>query len=549
MKTVIAAAVGECVHVAGISNFLRYAEQIGWRTIFLGPAVPIHEVIAVAKRENADMVGISYRLTPENGEQLLARFAEEADELRSAGVRFLFGGTPPVVERVRKLEFFEACFDGTQPAAELIRHLDPTAESGPQIAHPPQTATDRILHKRPFPLIRHHFGLPDLEATIDGIARIAEAEVLDVISLGIDQDAQENFFHPERQDKLRHGAGGVPVRTADDYRTLYQASRRGNYPLLRTYSGTDDFIQLAEMYVETINIAWAAVPLYWFNQMDGRGPWDLAGSIREHQQLMAWYGQRGIPVEANEAHHWGMRDAPDVVFVVSAYLAAYNARAAGVKDHIVQMMFNSPPVTSAAMDLAKMRAVMELVSRLVSPDFRVWKQTRTGLLSYPVDQDKARAHLSATVFTQMALRPDIIHVVGYPEADHAVTAKEVIESSAMAQHVIESTLMGQLDLTGADHIQQRTAELVEEAEILIGAIQALGDSSEEDPLVDPEVLAQAVEAGLMDAPQLGHNQYGKGEIATKPDQRGAVIAVDQSTGKPIPERDRAQQLVTNWRKR
>ena len=29
MKTVIAAALGECVHVAGISNFLRLAEAAG----------------------------------------------------------------------------------------------------------------------------------------------------------------------------------------------------------------------------------------------------------------------------------------------------------------------------------------------------------------------------------------------------------------------------------------------------------------------------------------------------------------------------------------
>ena len=62
------------------------------------------------------------------------------------------------------------------------------------------------------------------------------------------------------------------------------------FPLLRTYSGTDDFIRLAEMYVETIHNAWCAIPLFWFNQMDGRGPWDLEGSIREHQQVMAWYG-------------------------------------------------------------------------------------------------------------------------------------------------------------------------------------------------------------------------------------------------------------------
>jgi len=383
MKTVVAAALGECVHVAGVSNFLRLAEQVGWRTIFLGPAVPIEKVIEIAKIEKADLVGVSYRLTPENAENLLGEFAEEADELRSSGVKFAFGGTPPVAERARKLKFFEICFDGTEETEDVSAYLKGQDLPERKEADYPQTAVERIRWKSPFPLIRHHFGLPDMQTTIDGIRVIAESKMLDVISLGIDQEAQENFFHPERQEKRRIGAGGVPVRTPDDYRSLYVASRTGNFPIMRTYSGTDDFIRLAEMYLETINISWAAVPLYWFNKMDGRGSWDLEGSLREHQKLMAWYGERKIPVECNEAHHWGMRDAPDVIFVVSAYLAAYNAKAAGAKDHILQMMFNSPPGTSDAMDVAKMLAALELVSDLTGPDFRVWKQTRTGLLSYP----------------------------------------------------------------------------------------------------------------------------------------------------------------------
>jgi hypothetical protein len=84
-----------------------------------------------------------------------------------------------------------------------------------------------------------------MEASLDGIAKIAEAKALDVISLGIDQDAQANFFHPERQNPRAKGAGGVPVRSEQDYRDLFAASRRGNFPLMRTYSGTDDFIRLA----------------------------------------------------------------------------------------------------------------------------------------------------------------------------------------------------------------------------------------------------------------------------------------------------------------
>lgn len=140
-----------------------------------------------------------------------------------------------------------------------------------------------------------------------------------MISLGIDQDAQENFFHPERQDPRHTGAGGVPVRSADDYRAPYQASRRENFPLVRTYSGTDDFIELVEMYAKTVNIAWCAIPLFWFNQMDGRGPWDLEGSIREHQRVMAWHGARApggqhLPVNgaapAYHPHRRAHRDRP-----------------------------------------------------------------------------------------------------------------------------------------------------------------------------------------------------------------------------------------------
>jgi hypothetical protein len=111
----------------------------------------------------------------------------------------------------------------------------------------PQTTTARITWKSPYPILRHHFGLPTMEATIDGLQKIAEAQALDLISLGTDQDAQENFFHPERQDPRRRGAGGVPVGTPDDFRALYAASRRGNFPLLRAYSGTDDFIRYAEL--------------------------------------------------------------------------------------------------------------------------------------------------------------------------------------------------------------------------------------------------------------------------------------------------------------
>jgi methylmalonyl-CoA mutase cobalamin-binding subunit len=540
-KTVVAAALGECVHVAGVTNFLRLAENAGWRTVFLGPAVSIEAVLASAREEHADLVGVSYRLTPETGERLLGEFAEAADDLRQAGVRFAFGGTPPVAQKARQLGFFERVFDGSEPTEQVLAYLKGQTSSHPSHDDYPQVLVERINWKSPYPILRHHFGLPTMKATLDGVNKISSARVLDVISLGIDQDAQENFFHPERQEVRRKGAGGVPVRSAEDYQALYAASRQGNFPLLRTYSGTDDFIRLAEMYLETIHNAWCAIPLFWFNQMDGRGPWSLEESIREHQRVMAWYGERGIPVELNEPHHWGMRDASDVIFVVSAFLSAYNARFFGVKDYIAQMMFNSPPGTSDAMDVAKMVAVLKIIEPLAGPNFRIWKQTRTGLLSYPLEDNAARAHLATSIYLQMAIKPHIIHVVGHTEAHHAATAEDVIQACLLAHRAIENALGGAPDMTADPVIHEQSDYLVSEVQHTLEAIRKISPASAAEPYVDAAVLANAVSMGILDAPQLKNNLFARGQELTRI-INGSSRSVDQN-GRLLSETARLREIL------
>jgi hypothetical protein len=276
--------------------------------------------------------------------------------------------------------------------------------------------------------------------------------------------------------------------------------------------------------------------------MDGRGPWDLEGSIREHQKVMAFYGERGIPVELNEPHHWGMRDAPDVIFVVSAFLSAYNARAFGVKDYIAQLMFNSPAELSDKMDLAKMLTVLKVITPLAHSDFRIYKQTRTGLLSYPVEINAARAHLSASIYLQMALRPDIIHIVGHTEADHAATGEDIIDAAHMARRSIENA-MGQPDLTTDPDVMARVDELAEQAQVTLEAIKSIAPDSVSDPWTDPATLAKSVSLGIMDAPQLGSNEYARGEIITRIDERGACVVVDNA-GKIISERERLDKHLS-----
>jgi hypothetical protein len=260
---------------------------------------------------------------------------------------------------------------------------------------------------------------------------------------------------------------------------------------------------------------------------------------------MSWYAEQAIPVEVNEPHHWGLRDAPDVVFVVAAYLAAYNARACGVRDYVAQMMFNSPPGHTDAMDLAKMLALLKLVEPLAGPDFRIWRQTRTGLLSYPVDVDAARSHLAASVYLQMALRPHILHVVSFSEAHHAATAADVIESCKIAHRAIQNAI-GAPDMTQDRRIQQRANQLTQEALTTLDAISQLAPLGTRDPLSSPRTLAMAVESGILDAPQLKGNPFARGNIITRMDIDGACIAIDPATTEPISEHDRLANIANTF---
>jgi methylmalonyl-CoA mutase cobalamin-binding subunit len=540
-RSVVGGALGEDAHVAGVASFLRLADEVGWNTTYLGPAVPIEEFMKAIAKYDPELVAISYRLTPETGEALLKRFIESVRQEALDKRRFVFGGTPPVVERAKKLGFFERCFSGQEPPSEATAYLRGQLVGGAKEEDYPQTFLGRLELKKPQPIIRHHFGRPTVEETEKGIEKIAEAMVIDVISLGIDQDAQENFFHPERQDPTRKGAGGVPARSAEDYSRLYRASRRGNYPLLRVYSGTDDHLRLAQLYVDTIKNAWCATSIFWFNQLDRRGPLGLEESTRTHQELMRWHAARDIPVEVNEPHHWGMRYAPDVIYVVTSFLSAYNAKMMGVKNYIAQYMFNAPAELSDAMDLAKVSASIELAESLASSKFRVYRQTRTGLLSYPIDQDLAKGHLGASIYLQMAVKPDIVHVVGFPEADHATTAEELIQSCKIARRAIQNGLHGPPDMLIDPVVQERKMELIREAKVTLDAIRQLAGRDVEDPLIDPETLSRSVSVGILDAPHLKGHPLAKGQIRTKI-MGGACVAIDEE-GRKITEKQRLMPLL------
>jgi hypothetical protein len=204
------------------------------------------------------------------------------------------------------------------------------------------------------------------------------------------------------------------------------------------------------------------------------------------------------------------------------------------------MMFNSPPGTSDLMDLAKMAAITELIAELTSSQFRIWRQTRTGLLSYPLQPAAARAHLSASIYLQMAVRPHIVHIVGHTEADHAATGEDVFEAAQMARRSIENALRGAPDMLADPAVQRRIHTIVSDAQLTLDAIRSIGADAAGDPLTDPDVLAQAPKRGILDAPHLRSNQFARGEIRTA-FLNGACVTVD-ANGREIKEKDRLNTL-------
>lgn len=541
MEKILGACIGSCVHIAGMLNFLSLASRQGYSTEFLGSALSIDEIKKGIEKTGPDIVALSYRLSPESVMPVFLELKEKIiDKMEKKKPGFILGTTKPVGLIAEKLGIFDKIFTGEETIEEVENYLNKKIAKVPS-GIPPQNIIDRINHKKPFPALRHHFGQPTLEDTIEGIKIIADSRMLDIISIGPDQNTQEFFFHPEKMNPDQDGAGGVPVRSKEDFEKLFLASRTGNHPLLRCYSGTNDIIRLARILLDSINNAWCAVPLCWYNELDNRSGRKLKESISENQEVIKWHADQGVPVEVNESHHWSLRYAPDSIAVAAAYLAAYNAKMMGVTTYISQYMFNTPAETSFSMDLAKMMAKVELIESLHDKDFTTLRQTRSGLYSYPTDFDRGKGQLASSTMLQMQLDPHIMHVVAYCEASHAAKPEDIIESTKIVEKVIDNHLYGSPDMKNDPSVNARKDELVKDAMLIIDKIKQLDDQGGSmDPLSSPGIISAAIKKGILDAPHLAGTKAAKGTIKTMFFD-GKNLAVDDNFN-PLSEKERLNKI-------
>lgn len=537
-KKILGASLGSCVHVAGVYRFLQLAEQFRYQSVFLGPAVSVEDLVLAVEKEKPQKVIVGYRLYEEAGKALFWKLKEalEKKNLRS-DITIMISCTPALRDIAQEVGIFDFIFTGEESFDDIVSSLQEIEKSSAEKRYP-QTLSERILWKHPFPILRHHFGLPTVAETVQGVAQISEAKVLDVISLGPDQNAQEFFFRPENMREAEHGAGGVPLRRKEDLEAIYQASRRGNFPLLRCYSGTQDLVRWANLLKETINISWGAVPIFWYSVLDGRSKRPLEEAIRENQEAVKTYIALSVPIEGLEAHQWSLRDAPDAVAVASFYLACYQAKKFGARFYVAQYMFNTPPGIAPWADIAKMLAKKELVEELEDENFSIFTQVRGGLAHFAASLEVAKGQLGATIALGLFLKPHIIHVVGFSEGVRLVGPNEIIESARIAQGVLRDLYLG-LPEIGDHRVRERKEELKEEARLLLEAVRRIGER-EEDPWTSPKVLAEAIRRGLFDAPHLRGNPEALGKVKTQ--IVDGILRVVNERGKIISERERLKEL-------
>jgi hypothetical protein len=110
-------------------------------------------------------------------------------------------------------------------------------------------------------------------------------------------------------------------------------------------------------------------------------------------------------------------------------------------------------------------------------------------------------------------------------------------------------------------VQRRRQELVSEAGVTLEAIRRIAGSAKGgvdraeggtspaegggaietlDPFTDPATLERAVTSGILDAPQLKNNPYGRGAVVTRI-VGGTCLAVDLA-GKPLSEEARLKSI-------
>ena len=614
-RACVLAALGGDPHTQGLFRVARIARKAGLAAHVLPPGSSLEALLDWVHAFDPGWLGLSYRMSPaiaiQQFRRCLTRLAAEGLLRRPNGAprRVALAGLPETMKAVEELHAELPCAVWTMPQdpdrmhacrhlleffdvpeaqrAEILEELQPELypprfpvldnlakqvagnddyRNEPPLPIPSELArrsyVQRIVEME-MPLLRTHFGIPapTIAPTVEGIAALSEARVIDELSLG-SSDLSQRYFGDPMAFIGRKNDGGVPYSTFEHLVELFQASRRGNYPGMKPYAHVVNLVSFIDTCIRAgmLTGAHQAVPLFWFNELDGRGPLRLPESIREHQAAVRELARRGIPVEMNDPNHFSSRWAHDSMIVVDYALITAVMLANGVKDLILQLQFNKPRETSDHGDLAKMLAGLDLAEEMVTgfgSGARLWRESRTGVESFDPDETAARHQLARSTFLQLIVKPHAIHLVSYCEALHVAGIADVIDSSMLVRRcvrVFREHARELLALCQDPLVVERRSHLAAEARMTLRHIAALDGAAPPEPgaplstfvrrLADPDVLFRGLESGVLAAPGLFHPGYPAArDIVTAPVAHGFIECLDPETGSVRLEADRLAALL------
>lgn len=593
----IATSLANDPHTEGMHNASKIAALGGVESLILPPSLDYTAFYEAIDKYKPRYVGMSYRQNENVAVQELFKvvnyFATTGLLKKEDGVKIFFSGLPKSIQVLKdkihelplpviliqdspnireKIAENVDLFDIVEGREEIIQHvyeelvpkgielLDQLADEAvrgddyknePPLAVPSLEAMGNYITRiieSPIPVLRSHFGIPapDIKPTVEGIKQLAEARVLDELSLGSSDLSQRYFGHPEMFEKLKND-GGVPYKTFQDLVTIYQASRRGNYPGVKPYCHVVDLVNFVHQCLDAgmLKGVHQAVPLFWFNELDGRGPADVRSNIKEHFAAVRELAKCGIPVEMNDPNQWSSRWAHDTIIVTSYALISAVMTMCGVENMVLQMQFNKPKETGDYADLAKMQAGLEMARRISlgrknpAPIFR---ETRTGIESLSADMKRAKWQLARSTFLQMCMDPHIIHIVSYCEANYAARPADIIDSSRLIRRAVRIFREHKPDIlkeVDVPIVRERRDYLIQESSYLVNEIAKLNPRYQACPLEriaqyvgDEDVIATAIERKLMSAPGIINKIY-RGDFITRPMKYGMINVVDDYTNPRI----------------
>jgi hypothetical protein len=555
------------VHTLGISTIGKLIADCGYK-VHIGDAEVSAAIARISKLDNISLLinwifkfgitrlGFSYRLDPKDAQNNFGKvfsLLKDAKAFKEQGgpINMIYFAGLPTACKLIELEYdnripvfhgdetqMESIIkmgipeeripkeitEGSKYDDERIQFATEFIKSGkhklvcpapkptyPNFGSKKDTIYERVLYNRKvsgLPLMRVHVGpyysnyIEAKKEFISWLKRLSSDGFLDIVSVGSSQLSQSDFGL-DWGDKPN--GGGVPINSEQDLIDIYDNSRP---MLVRTYAGTRNIPKLAEVYERTINIAWHALSFWWFNKIDGRGPYDVKTNLQAHYDTLKVIASSSKPFEPNIPHHFSFRGGDDFTYVLSSVLAAKTAKSVGVKAMVIQTMLNTPKYTWGVQDLAKARALLKLVRELEDEKFRILLQPRAGLDYFSPDLEKAKIQLAAVsammddIEPENLNSPDMIHVVSYCEAVELATPDYINESIQITKGAISEyrdlKKKGLMDnMIQNSDVDYRMNEIIFEVKEVIKLIEKNIDNP-----YTPDGLYEIFKLGIMPVPYL-----------------------------------------------